>query len=226
METQVVKSDVELIIKDVMKRSKYGKRELCKQSPMSDMPPFLLAVYETPSNASADESEGSLEYQSRVGTSKAYSVGMIPLVHKEDVHDSLVDVISGIPMQEFTFLGVVVEGYARVGNDGKLPDDYERGDLKKDFSENPFSDVRETILVSGVDWNQDTYYNCATPYTYNDTGVPQFAETTFDKYEITEETPLGRFGDTLVKAVTFVKISTKVVGFHNLLTDAPADDEE
>ena len=87
------------VLEDAMERAMYAKTEMCKEEPMSDNPPMLLVGYDqknvkesTRLTITADDGETEMQ------------IGMVPLLHKDDVRECLVDAIGAIPTQKFEFL--------------------------------------------------------------------------------------------------------------------------
>lgn len=69
------------------------------------------------------------------------------------------------------FVAVVTESYIRPHGDGEV---YRRGQYERDFKENPFSDVKEAVLITGVDLRQGRHRNTVIPFSYDDRGMPRF----------------------------------------------------
>lgn len=227
MEQSVVSSDVLKIIGDVMRRSKYAKTEMCKSSPMSDNPPMLII-----GRVSKDGENDSEEYANRLDLSKQYDVAMLPLIHKEDPYDCYMDAISHLPLEPVAFILLIVEGYMQRTDKSALEGirqgsgEVDGKSLKEDYETNPFSDVREGLVISGVDWEQDKIYMSASTYKYDDHGVPVFDDVEADVIAITEETQEmceARFTEAMLQTVTYLKLSIKAQAFHNLLTEAPEE---
>lgn len=233
----IIHDDIRKILEDVMKRHKFAKREMCKSNPMTDNPPVLLIgrTNRDDENDSRDESTDTAEgYQRKLGLTRAYDVAMLPLIHKEDVFECFTDAVKMLPICEIDFILLAVEGYMRVNKDGTpdighSPDsDYEHGDMSKDFAENPFTNVREGLVVSGVDWNEDTIYMGACSYTYDDKGVPIYGETSADVVTLNDENremAEARFTSAMLGTMRYLKLAIKAQSFHDLLTDERADDE-
>lgn len=75
----------------------------------------------------------------------------------------------GIP----EFMMLMMEGYAKTSKPG---DEYVRGDMEKDFKNNPDSDVREVITVQAVEIKTGRQFTAVIPYKYDDAGQPDFEE--------------------------------------------------
>lgn len=94
---------------------------------------------------------------------------MVPMAWRKILDD-------GIP----EFMMVMIEGYAKAT---KPEDDYVRGDMEKEFKENPSSDVREVITVQAVEIKTGRQVTAILPYKYDDQGQPEFEEPTIGPCE-------------------------------------------
>lgn len=232
MKNEVIQEDVEKILRDVMSRLMYAKTEMCKEHPMSDNPPlFLAGKVNEPEEGHEEEDEAANEYQSSIGLEQAYDVAMLPLIHREDVIEAYTDAVKQLPIVPISFVLLGAEGYGRIDENGNplelTQENYEHGDLQKEFSENPFSSVREVLIVTGVDWNQETLYSGTCAYTYNDRGVPQFGKPMFVKSTMTSEESVenhGRVAKALWGTMTYLKLSMTAQQFSNLLGKAPKNE--
>jgi hypothetical protein len=200
------------VLEDALERAMYAKTEMCKEEPMSDNPPMLLVGY----------NKENVEEKTRLtigdDDDSEMQIGMVPLIHKDDVRECLVDAIGAIPTQKFEFLILAVEGYKDEMSED-LPEGWSRGDLAKDFKENPFTTVREGVIVSGVDWEHKYAINGACTYSYDDKGVPQFGEPSWSQVEISEETGMMTF--IMASACEFMKKKIITESFHALLEATP-----
>jgi hypothetical protein len=200
------------VLEDALERAIYAKTEMCKDEPMSDNPPMLLVGY----------NKENVEEKTRLtigdDDDSELQIGMVPLIHKDDVRECLVDAIGAIPTQKFEFLILAVEGYKDEMSED-LPEGWSRGDLAKDFKENPFTTVREGVIVSGVDWEHKYAINGACTYSYDDKGVPQFGEPMWSQVEISEETGMMTF--IMASACEFMKKKIITESFHALLEATP-----
>jgi hypothetical protein len=200
------------VLEDALERAMYAKTEMCKEEPMSDNPPMLLVGY----------NKENVEEKTRLtigdDDDSEMQIGMVPLIHKDDVRECLVDAIGAIPTQKFEFLILAVEGYKDEMSED-LPEGWSRGDLAKDFKENPFTTVREGVIVSGVDWEHKYAINGACTYSYDDKGVPQFGEPAWSQVEISEETGMMTF--IMASACEFMKKKIITESFHALLEATP-----
>ncbi len=197
-------------LEDSLTRAMYAKTEMCKEEPMTDNPPLLLVAY----NSNAENNP-----RLTIGDDEKMKIGMIPLIHKDDVRECLIDAIGALPTEKFDFLMLAVEGYRETMTDGELPNGWERGDLAKDFAENPFTTVKEGVIVSGVDWERKFAINGACTYSYDDRGVPQFDEPMWSEIEISEETGMMTF--IMASACQFMEKKILTESFHALLEATP-----
>ena len=234
-EQQVISNDILKIVSDVMRRSKYAKTEMCKSEPMADNPPMLIVGrVHKPEDSSDESSETASDYTKDLGLERQYDIAMLPLIHKEDPYDCYMDAVGHLPIAPVNFIMLVVEGYMKA-TDKKVLDGIMNGDgevegksLKEDYESNPFSDVREGLVISGVDWEQDKIYMSASTYKYDDRGVPMFDDVEADVIAITEETQEmceARFMNAMLQTVTYLKLAIKAQAFHELLTEADNDTE-
>lgn len=220
---ETVDKDIRLMIEDVLYRSQFAKNEMCQNEAMSDNPPMFLIGY------TSDETNPShdvcLEAQEELGLSQPLHVAMLPLIHKPDIYDCFEDIVRAMPIEKFEFLMIVVEGYVReVENEddeisvANLP---ERGELEKDYKENPFSTVREAITITALDWNCSGVWSATSPYGYSDSGVPVWGETVANFYPIVEGEELnGRLSEALMGATQYMHLATQTLAYKNLLDKA------
>lgn len=75
----------------------------------------------------------------------------------------------GIP----EFMMLMMEGYAKTS---KPDEDYVRGDMEREFKENPDSEVREVITVQAVEIKTGRQFTAVIPYKYDDHGQPEFED--------------------------------------------------
>lgn len=229
MDIQPTVTDMQTMCEDFMHRGRFAKTEMCKDEAMMDNPPILLIGF--PVDENSDDYEDAVQFQQEFGTSKPYRVALLPLTHRDDVVDCITDIVKHLPPQPFSFIALAAEGYSRVG--GKdLPTDYERGDMESDFKENPFTDVRETLIITAVDWGCEHIYSSMSPYTYDDAGVPVFSEddehSAFSPLggidnvrELLADTELGRIPSVLISFVLFMHYATEATKFTDKLSNAP-----
>jgi hypothetical protein len=230
-EQQVISNDILKILGDVMRRNKYAKKEMCKEVAMSDTPPMLIIGRIHQSDDTDDElAESASQYTKQLGLERQYDVAMLPLIHKEDPYDAYIDAVGHLPTAPVNFIFIAVEGYMRRFTDLTTPADRdsERESLKDEFQNNPFSDVREGLVVSGVDWEQDKVYMSASTYTYDDRGVPMFDDVDTDIVHLTDENSEmaeARFTNAMLQTISYLKMAIKAKAFHTLLTEADNDKE-
>ena len=217
--------DIKVFMNDFLDRSKYAKEELCKDDAMTDNPPMFFIGYE--SDDSNPAHDVCLEGQKEMELSKPYQVALLPLIHKSDPLEAYQDIVRAMPIERFEFIMLVLEGYVReAGKDGKAPSDYKAGEMEKDYKENPFSDVREAIIISAVDWDMNTMFTMQCSYKYNDVGVPVWDEPICGEIEINEESSevgFGRYGDELVGTVHYMHLATKALAYKNIFDKAPRE---
>lgn len=217
---EVVDNDMKSIMEDLLNRAVYAKTEMCKDEPMSDNPPlFLVAVESDETNPDHDE---CVNYQRENNLSKPYHIAMVPLIHKEDIYDAYEDVVKALPIRKFDFLVLCVEGYGKPSMTEEEVEAHDRGDLEKDYKENPFSEVREGLILTAVDWDGSAIWNTMSLYRYDDQGVPVFDEPMATVTELTEDTEsYGRMPDTLLATVGYMHLATKTLAYKNILDQAP-----
>jgi hypothetical protein len=220
-ENEVLDNDIKAIMEDLLNRAIYAKTEMCKDDPMQDSPPLFLVAVE--SDDSNPDHEACVDYQHEFSLSKPYHLAMIPLIHQEDIYDAYEDVVKALPIRPFDFLVLLVEGYAKSEMTEEEVMNHDRGDFEKDYKENPFSDVREGIMMTAVDWNATSVWSIASLYRYDDQGVPEFDEEpmcttcTVD----TESETNGRIPDTLLATVGYMQLATKTLAYKEMLDKAP-----
>lgn len=232
MESQaVVADDILKIIADVMRRSKYAKTEMCKNSPMTDNPPMVIVgrVHDE-SDSDEEMNDTSESYHRDLGLAKKYDVAMLPLIHKEDPYEAYTDIVGHFPIMPIEFILIIVEGYMREMKDKSLLEglrqENDKGvSLKEDFQTNPFTDVVEGLVIAGVDWDEDKLYMSASTYRYDDFGVPQFSDVESDVVMLTdenrEEMTQARFTNVMLQTITYLKLTMRAKAFHDLLSEAP-----
>lgn len=202
-ENEINNQELLYTLKDFMSRSMYAKTEMCKEEPMSDCPPIAIVSH---------------------GDKDDDSIAVIPLIHSGDVREALSDVISAMPVQKFNYMALSLEGYHDTALDGKMPDDYERNDLAKDFKENPFTTVREGLIINGVDWEHKYSITGHVEYTYDDRGVPSFGEVSWT--EESSDDVVGIMSIILVKACKYMQAKILAKSFADLLEEAPIKKKE
>lgn len=214
MEKETIQKDAEILLRDFMERAQYAKSEMCREEAMSDNPALLVVVFEPKQEGYEGNWESLAEGCAEMGLSKTYQCGMIPLIHKPDPAECLVDVVGSLPVDNFAFMFVIVEGYrdteiSTKEEFAKKMGDYERGDMAKEFAENPFSTVTEVLTVHGYDWNLTNRFVMFSDYKYNDRGIPEFSEFISDHSEVGDDDERVRIDEILYRAVQFMRLNTK-----------------
>lgn len=217
-------SDIKKLIDDVMDRSIYAKTELCKSESMTDNPPILFIGYV--SDPQNPEHDSCLEAQDELELTKPYQMMMIPLIHKGDPTEAYEDVIRAMPIEPFDFLIIAVEGYSRdkVSKEEAYEILEERGSMEKDYKENPFTDVREAVIITAVDWEGTKILGAQTTYRYDDKGVPMWDEITKSEIVIAEhdsELGFGRLCDAMLGTVHYMHLATKALAYKKIIDQAP-----
>jgi hypothetical protein len=69
------------------------------------------------------------------------------------------------------FMMFMVEGYAT-----QNPSEYKKGDMERDFKNNPDSKVMEVITIQAIDIKTGLQMTGIVPYKYDDSGLPVFDE--------------------------------------------------
>lgn len=217
---EVVDHDIKEIMEDLLARAMFAKTEMCKDEPMTDNPPICLIVVE--SDDTNPEHDECVEYQNDHDLAVPMHLAMLPLIHKEDVLDAYEDVVKALPTtRAFEFVCLVVEGYGEFADKAETivkNDDYERGHLEQDYKNNPFSTVREAVIVTAVDWNGTHLWNVISTYRYDDHGVPMFDEPIASVSEVSEdnEDGYGRLGDALVSTSQYMRLALATQNINTL----------
>ena len=221
---EALNSDIEKVLKDVLHRTMFAKSELCKQEAMTDSPPLFIVGYE--SDPTNPDHEACVEYQQEYDLSKPLHLAMVPLIHKDDVFECIEDVVRALPIERFETLMLVSESYMRVSSEDTEPFDmsnYQRGDMEKDYKENPFSNVREAIMVSAIDWHNSTLWGTVCAFTYDDNGVPSYMEPETHTISLadSEGESKGRIPDILTHTVRYMHLAMKADKYRDILGKAP-----
>jgi hypothetical protein len=220
-DSEVLDNDIKTVMEDLLNRAVFAKTEMCKDNPMSDSPPLFLVAVE--SNDSNPDHDACLDYQQEFSLSKPYHLAMIPLIHKEDIYDAYEDVVKSLPIRPFEFIVMLVEGYAKEDMTEEEAKNHDRGDFEKDYKENPFSTVREGIVMTAVDWNATGIWNIASLYRYDDNGVPVFDDEpncTTTPVDVDSDSH-GRMPDALLATVGYMQLATKTLAYKEMLDKAP-----
>lgn len=212
--TDRIRNDARLITDEIMGRVKRAKSAQCEQTPMTDAPPMLFIAF------GIDESDPNYEaastYCSELGLSHTVNIGFTPLFHEGDPTDSLRSAIKQLAgTMKVDFLYFVAEGYMKPMDKDEFQS-HERGSLEKDFSENPFSEVREGIVVTGVDWDLTAVWSSTVTYRYDDFGVPTYDETQHDEMLIDDKfisDETGRIPAFLAGGMALIVTAWQMRGF-------------
>ena len=218
---EVVDNDIKTVMEDLLNRAIFAKTEMCKDEPMSDNPPLFLVAVE--SNDTNPDHDACVDYQQEFSLSKPYHLAMIPLIHKEDIYDAYEDVVKALPIRPFEFLVIAVEGYAKSEMTPEELANHDRGAFEKDYKENPFSTVREGLMLTAVDWNASAVWSISALYRYDDHGIPVFDEEPMcHTCEVnTDDEGNGRLPDALLATVGYMKLATKTLAYKDMLDKAP-----
>lgn len=195
---------------------------MCKDEPMTDNPPlFLIAFDSTEDN---EDHESCIANQDYLSLSKPYQVAMVPLIHKDELYDAYDDVVRSLPIRKFEFVAVVVEGYGQdlsEENASTITKTINKGDLEKEFKENPFTTVREGIMMTAVDWEMTGVWGIVNTYRYDDKGVPTFDEPQFNTFSYNQNEEHGRLIEVMVATAQYMNIATQTLKYTDMLGKAP-----
>lgn len=89
----------------------------------------------------------------------------------EGLPDVLSDAFSD-GLTEFDTVSIVVDSYVRLKPESRIAD-YRRGDLDREYKNNPNTDVSEALTVATYGYHGESAGKCVT-YVYNDKGLPEF----------------------------------------------------
>lgn len=214
-----INDDIKAIMEDTLIRTQFAKAEMCKDEPMTDSPPMLfIGVESDETNPAHDE---CVDFQREHNLSKPYHIALVPLIHRDDMFDAYDDVIRALPIRKFEFILLAVEGYGKFG-DAEMPEDYERGQMEEDYKNNPFSDVREALVLTAVDWDTTGLWNVITTYRYDDFGGPTYDEPMCSVEEMPEEpSSMGRIASLLSASCQYMKLAMATAKYNDLLQRAP-----
>jgi len=233
LNNESIKNDALIITKDVLKRTQNAKAKMCGDKPMSDAPPMMMLAVAV--EEGEDGYEELSDFCSDLGLSTTLSVGFAPLLsEKDDMVDALLEnakALAGNLKTEHLFF--VAEGYMKQFANGDADTElanFSRGDLAKDFSDNPFSSVREGIIVTGVDWNASVITVANVTYTYNDFGVPMYDEVHIQQDEISEGyltlPSTGRMASAMVASIAMMNLGWQMRDFAQLMQEKPENERE
>lgn len=218
---EVVDHDIKAVMEDLLLRAQFAKTEMCKDEPMSDNPPIMLIA--VASDETNPDHDVCLEFQQEKDLEKPLHLAMLPLIHKEDVYDAYDDVVRALPVRPFEFIMLALEGYGTADTETLDTTKYERGAMEHDYKTNPFSTVREALILTAVDWNATNIWSIFCTYRYDDHGLPMFDEPSCHVAELGEEGENGRLADTLCSTVKYMNLAVKTTAFHDLLSRAMDD---
>jgi len=222
--SEAIVQDGKLMAEDALFRAKYAKTEMCKTEAMVDNPPLLLVAYN--STEDTPNHDVNVECSAELGLSQPYLIALIPLITDDDALDSFHTALMEIPKQKFEWMFMVVEGYFRQMEnlgDSHEAHDYERGEMEEDYKNNPFSDVREAIIIYGVNSDLNTEISIHVPYRYDDAGVPVWDEDD-EKWQVRTDvtaemlaTEGGRMTAKMVEGIAFMQLAIKASAIHDLM---------
>ena len=224
--------NIKLIMEDLLMRGQFAKTEMCKDDPMTDNPPLMMLAVE--SNELNPLHSDCVEHQLAYNLSKPLQVGIMPLINQDDVFDSFEEVIQALPVCPFEFLILSLEGYGDTLDDGvqinekESFSDMKRGQLEHDFKTNPFSKVREALVVVAIDYNITNFWTVICPYVYDDNGVPVFDEPVCNIIEINDDVTEehGKLFHSLVWACQYMNLAVKSKDILDLLKRAPKNGDK
>jgi len=221
MENTAIRQEAEILMRDLMSRAQHAKTEICREKGMADSPNMLVVVFEPKTNDDDDDDQNDMESLSReckkMGLTRALQCAVIPLIHKPDPAECLHDIIGMMPIDNFEFSFLCCEGYTdsdenktkkKVANN----ESYQRGEMAKDFAENPFTTIVETVMIHGYDWNLTNKFTNVCSFKYDDNGLPVFTEIVFESNEASENDERGRLDELLYRGIQFLHFNQKADG--------------
>ena len=216
-------ADGRLLLENILSRSKNAKQAVCRETPMTDSPAMAFIVLEC--EKGADEYDDLRRYCDSLGLTGTYNVGFAPLITDDEPVRALNDLLTGLAGNiDWAYIFVVVEGYCREMTE--LPTDHESGRLEDDFRNNPFTDVREGIIISGTDREGRLLFSSQNLYRYDDFGVPTFDDEQYDTHDVAsldDAKQFGRMGMCLIGGAYRAKIVNEMGRYASLLQ---TDDEK
>jgi len=178
--------DIVNLAKSFLYRTMMAKTEMCKDTPMTDAPPIFLVSYQD------DEDEDSLR------------TGIAPLItSSDDVYDALVEVVNHLEIKPFHSITVILEGYVQTLKEDEKIDKIEKRYLEDDFKNNPFSSVKESVVICVKDWDSPYHINCFITYAYDDTGLPIFDKPVWSENKSSQSG--DRIPEVMNKIVDFMR---------------------
>lgn len=224
MEKETVKKEAEILMLDFLERAQEAKRGMCQEESMTDNPPMLIVVFQ-PDEKDFDSEEAYENLANGcigLGLTRTLQCALIPLLHKPDPAECLKDIFGSFPLPVFEYAFIATEAFmadseavtAAVKN--RKEDTDEKDVLAKEFSENPFSSVLETLIVHGYDWNLTNKSTILSPYKYNDNGVPEFMESVIVHTDPNSDSDFADMGDSdsvLLMGIQFTKVKLEAERF-------------
>jgi len=218
MENTTLRQEAEILMKDLMSRAQHAKTETCREQGVADSPSMLVVVFEPKANDDDDDDQDHMESLSReckkMGLTRTLQCAVIPLIHKPDPAECLHDIIGMMPIDEFAFTFLCCEGYmdSDESKNKKPNDSYKRGEMAKDFAENPFTTIVETVMIHGYDWNLTGKFTNVCSFKYDDNGLPVFTEVVFESDETSDDDERGRLDELLYRGIQFLHFNRKADG--------------
>lgn len=222
MENTAIRQEAEILMRDFMSRAQHAKTELCRENGMTDSPNMLLVVFEPTANDDddqddKDEMESLNRHCREMGLTRTLQCAIIPLLHKPDPFECLRDIIGMMPIEKFEFSFLCCEGYTdsdknKIKNYKTFNESYKRGDMAKDFAENPFTTIVETVAIHGFDWNLTSKFTNICSFKYDDKGLPVFTELIFESDKTSDDDDRGRLDELLYRGIQFLHFNQKADG--------------
>jgi hypothetical protein len=143
--------DIALEVEKVAKIAQLRKTEICKEdNGVSDMQSFVVFQ------------RGDV-FECRQSGVDGHPFESLPDVLSDAFNDGLC---------EFDTVSIVVDSYVRVKSNGGNTN-YQRGDLEREYKNNPNPDVKEALTVSTYGYYGESAGKCVS-YVYDDKGLPEF----------------------------------------------------
>ena len=175
------------VLDDMVERSMGAKTQMCQDEPMTDNPNVVCVGYE------GDDYDNA-----------PIVIEMCQFVDGDDPAQQLVETLGMLEVRKFLFVAMMGEGYHREASDVEEAKDYERGDMKSDFENNPASSVKEAIVINAINWTGKNLFSRVVTYVYDDFGVPKFGEVMKTKNPV-RPGEVGRMGEVLSLFVKYIK---------------------
>ena len=152
--------DIDIEAEKIVKIAQLRKTEICKEdNGISDMQSFVVFQ------------RGDL-FECRQSGIDGHPFESLPTVLSDAYNDGL---------DEFDTVSIVVDSYVRLKKLDSLTG-YQRGDLEKEYKNNPDTPVSEALTVATYGYDGSSAGKCVK-YVYNDNGLPEF--TMIDEGEAT-----------------------------------------